>query len=150
MVRNALGRKPVEYGAVSALTPREIKSRENDECVGGLRNPNCWVARGLSAQALGLFHRRIVNLELQQQPREIDRSMPSSSTQFGDSARHRLVEDGRSLRVRGYDADCQSGDLEIALPGWLREGFPLGIERVIETVGSSQQLRPTRQQWRQA
>ena len=29
----------------------------------------------------------------------------------------------------------QSGDLETALPGWLREGFPLGIETVIENCG---------------
>ena len=76
----------------------------------GLRNPDRRVARTLSAQALGLF------LKLQ-------------------------VKDGSIARVRGYDADLieallrQSGDLETAFPGWLREGFPLGIETVVENFG---------------
>ena len=70
-------------------------------------------------------------------------------------ARHRLkvalqVKDGPTPRARGYDADIveallrQSGDLETA------RGFPVGVERSSKTLGSSQQRRPTRQQWRQA
>ena len=56
LVQKPLGHMPLgEHGAVPTLTPREIRSRENDECVGGLRNPNRWVARTPSAQALGLF-----------------------------------------------------------------------------------------------
>ena len=50
-------------GHRSALTPREIRSREKDERVGGLRNTNRWVARTPW----------VLNLESRQQPREIDR-----------------------------------------------------------------------------
>ena len=64
LVRNTLGHMPlVEHGAVLALTPIEFRSCENDERVGGWRNPNRWVARTPSALALGLFTRHFTNLE---------------------------------------------------------------------------------------
>ena len=88
------------------FTPGEIRSRENDGCVGGLRNPSRWVARTPSARALGLFLRHFLDQELQQRPREIDQvhaielhGCEPVSSQFVDSARHTLkvalqVKDG--------------------------------------------------------
>ena len=44
-------------------TPRKIRSRANDECVGGLVDR--WMARTPSAQALGLSSGHFLNQELQ-------------------------------------------------------------------------------------
>ena len=150
--RGYLGQR---LGSVSnALgTPREIRSRENDECVGGLRNPIAgWPVR--LPLRRWVFPQTLLEPGVEQQrPREIDRvhaielhGCEPFSSQFVYSARHRLkaalqVKDGPTPRAHGYDADLieallrQSGDLETALPGWLREGFPLGIETVIENCG---------------
>ena len=84
-------------------------------------------------------------------PRQSRRARAALATepfcfQFVGAARRRLkvawqVEDGPTPRARGYNADVieallrQSGDLETALPGWLREGFHLGIETVIGNCG---------------
>ena len=96
-----------------------------------------------------------LNLELQQQPREIDRIYAIElhgcelfSSQFVDPTRHRLkvalqVNGGPTPRARGYDAELRlRGYLETALPGWLSECFLLGIDTGIENC---QQRRPTRQ-----
>ena len=138
LFQKALGHMPLgEHGTVPTLTPRQIRSRENDECVGGLRNPNRWVARTPSAQALRLFLRHFLKRSYNNGHEKSRGPTPSSSmvaslfsSQFVDSARHRLkvalqVKDGPAPRAHGYDADLieallrQSGDLETALPGWL-------------------------------
>ena len=56
LVRKALGHMPlVDHGAVPALMPREIRPRENDECVGGLRIPNRWVGPYAFRSGAGSF-----------------------------------------------------------------------------------------------
>ena len=85
-------------------------------------------------------------LDLQQQPPEIDQVHAIELHGCEHSARHRKkvvlqVNDDPTPWACGIDANFikallrQSGDLETALPGCLREGFPLSIETVIENCG---------------
>ena len=118
LVRNALGHMPrVEHGAVLALTPREIRSRENDECVGGLRNPTRWVARTPSAQRWVFPHPRLTTTATRNRPGPCHRApwVRAFLLQFVHSARHRKkvalqVNNDPTPRACGIDANLWCND----------------------------------------
>eukprot|EP00435_Cladocopium_sp_Y103_P028266 s2421_g7.t1 len=125
---------------------KEKRDQENEAAVGGLRNPYRAILHSSSAWKLGAAVRQVLLSVLRQCPEDLKQLSGASFTGFSEAtvlkaadALGKLVGIGQPeqptpLRVELLGALLSaSGDPERHVQDWLRTGFPLGIDKPLET-----------------
>ena len=145
---NLLMKKVKPKDAMDWASKRKIREEENRKAVGGLRNPTKAVAKNPQLIRTG---RRIRDcLEKALTDNEAMKVMESLGKEDGGFRTATVREARRLLRkemgipdneLGGYQWDLfeaclkAAQDPETAVPRWLKEGVPLGIENEIEPCG---------------
>ena len=124
----------------------ERRERENMEAVGGLRDPRRAVARNKQLQRVGQRIRQCLDRYLSggviKAFEETKDACPFSDELVLAARRSLATEFCAELEVDGYQSWLlgsmltQANDPDAAtLPGWLRDGFPIGISEEITYTG---------------
>ena len=131
---------------------RVVREQENQECVGGLRNPNKACAKNKQLRVIGARVRMCLETMLAERPH-----MVKVTETLGQEQGHRFSDDDINavraamstvLQIPPYSpGNCQywadaieaivkgAGDPDTVLPEWVRSGFPIGIEHEIVNTG---------------
>jgi hypothetical protein len=136
------------------LSKRDIRELENQQFPGGLRNPNRAVAKSSGLRSVGTRLRGVLESFIQKHPAAtsvLDQLGKEDAPGFPDelvwelrrslAAEFRISVQEEFSNLKSYWVELWaslvslSGDPDVALPRWLGDGFPLGIEREIQYCG---------------
>lgn len=148
---DTVGRSAKDISTLYGVRGRDVREQENSECVGGLRNPNKACARSPQLRAGGVTLRALADEAIRCAPQLL-----LAADHFGQDAaggfRKEDVEVAREVFAKGlgivtpvgkvgYWAEAfrqiirMCGDVDVDIPEWIEDGFPLGILRPIAARG---------------